>query len=146
MDLSGISNRAYAELAPFTWLQNRRQNGGRFFGTGRFRTPDGRARMVAVKAALPPALLPELPFRLNTGPIRDQWHTMTRTARSPRLSLHLAEPFVELHPADAAKLNIGSADLVHVTNPQGQAILRALMTTRVAVGEVWSCRGLVPLL
>ncbi len=34
------------------------------------------------------------PFRLNTGRIRDQWHMMTRTGKSARLSQHLAEPFL----------------------------------------------------
>ena len=38
---------------------------------------------------------------LNTGRIRDQWHTMTRSGRSPRLAAHLPEPFVDMHPADA---------------------------------------------
>ena len=41
------------------------------------------------------------PLRLNTGRVRDQWHTMTRTGKSPRLGAHLPEPFVEVHPADA---------------------------------------------
>jgi hypothetical protein len=41
------------------------------------------------------------PFVLNTGRIRDQWHTMTRTGLSPRLSAHIAEPFAEIHPDDA---------------------------------------------
>jgi anaerobic selenocysteine-containing dehydrogenase len=38
------------------------------------------------------------PFLLNTGRIRDQWHTMTRSGRSVRLLSHIAEPFVEIHP------------------------------------------------
>ncbi len=77
-------------------------------------------------------------FRLNTGRIRDQWHTMTRSAKSPRLSQHLAEPFVQINPADAARLGLGAADLVHVTNDHGQAILRALITDTVAAGEVFA--------
>ena len=28
------------------------------------------------------------PLRLNTGRVRDQWHTMTRTGKSPRLAAH----------------------------------------------------------
>ena len=38
------------------------------------------------------------PFRLNTGRIREQWHSLTRTALLPRLSAHLAEPFLEISP------------------------------------------------
>jgi assimilatory nitrate reductase catalytic subunit len=43
---------------------------------------------------------------LNTGRIRDQWHTMTRTGLTPRLLQHIGEPFAELHPIDAKKLQI----------------------------------------
>ena len=40
----------------------------------------------------------EFPLVLNTGRVRDQWHTMTRTARAPRLNAHTPEPFVQIHP------------------------------------------------
>lgn len=136
-DLKGISDADYAELAPFTWPQNARQKGGRFFGEGRFHTPDGRARMIPVTPRLPAPLAPG-EFRLNTGRIRDQWHTMTRTAKSARLSQHLAEPFLQIHPSDAASLGIGPAELVSATTPQGDAILRALVTEAVVPGQVFA--------
>jgi assimilatory nitrate reductase catalytic subunit len=136
-DLARISDRDYRDLAPFTWPQNARQRGGRFFGTGRFHTPDGRARMWPVTPRLPQAL-EKGQFRLNTGRIRDQWHTMTRSARSPRLSQHLAEPFLQIHPADATRLGLGPADLVHLDNAQGRALLRVLITQDVAEGEVFA--------
>jgi len=75
----------------------------RFFANGGFYTPDGKARFIAPE---PPALKEDtsaaFPLRLNTGRIRDQWHTMTRSGLSPRLATHLPEPFVEVHPDDAA--------------------------------------------
>lgn len=137
-ELKDVTSADYAVLEPFTWPQNVRQKGGRFFGAGRFHTADHRARMVPVTPRLPAPLQAEAPFRLNTGRIRDQWHTMTRTAKSPRLGQHLAEPFVELHPHDAAHLGIAPADLVRVENAQGQAILRALITEKAAPGEVFA--------
>lgn len=132
-DHAGITEAGYQALAPFTWPASPRKQGGRFFGDGRFHTPDGKARMVAVAA--PGAAEAALPFRLNTGRIRDQWHTMTRTAKSPRLSAHLAEPFLELHPVDAARLDLSPADLVEAENRLGRAILRVLVTDRVAPGH-----------
>ena len=137
-DQARITDAAYASLAPFTWPQNPRQRGGRFFGQGQFHTPDHKARMLPITAALPTPLTPDAPYRLNTGRIRDQWHTMTRTARSPRLSQHLAEPFLELHPQDAANLGLAPADLVTLSNPLGTATLRALITDRVAIGSVFA--------
>ena len=49
---------------------------------------------------------------------------MTRSGKSPRLSTHLAEPFLELNPDDAARLDLMPADLVALENPLGRAILR----------------------
>jgi assimilatory nitrate reductase catalytic subunit len=137
-DHAAITPTDYARLTPFTWPQNPRQRGGRFFGDGQFHTADGRARMLPIKPRPPQPLTSDLPFRLNTGRIRDQWHTMTRSAKSPRLSQHLAEPFVEIHPTDAARLGIRPADLVELTNPHGRALLRALITDTAAPGQLFA--------
>jgi assimilatory nitrate reductase catalytic subunit len=64
---------------------------------------------------------------LNTGRVRDQWHTMTRTGLSPRLSTHIAEPFVEVHPDDAARFGLEQGTLAKVTTTHGAAILRVLV-------------------
>jgi assimilatory nitrate reductase catalytic subunit len=133
-DHATLSDRGYATLQPFHWPLNPRRKGGRFFGDGRFHTPDGRARLIPVTASVPEALQ-DHPFRLNTGRIRDQWHTMTRTGLSPRLSQHLAEPFLEIHPKDARHLALGPASLAEVSNDYGRAILRVLITDRVAEGH-----------
>ncbi|MFT2520706.1 molybdopterin dinucleotide binding domain-containing protein, partial [Escherichia coli] len=70
-------------------------------------THDGKARFIAPEVpALRSETGPSRPLRLNTGRIRDQWHTMTRTGLSPRLGAHLPEPFVEIHPDDANKYAI----------------------------------------
>ncbi len=136
-DHAQISDASYASLAPFTWPQNPRQRGGRFFGTGHYHTPDGRARMWPITPQLPQPLEPGQ-FRLNTGRIRDQWHTMTRSGKSARLSQHLAEPFVQIHPTDAARLGLGPADLVQARTRHGGALLRALITDAVAPDEVFA--------
>ncbi|MGL4281920.1 MAG: molybdopterin dinucleotide binding domain-containing protein, partial [Albidovulum sp.] len=122
-------------LRPFLWPANPRRRGGRFFADGRFHTPDGKARMIPVVPRVPEPAHPEFPFRLNTGRIRDQWHTMTRTGLSPRLGNHLAEPFLEIHPEDAARLTLAPASLAEVTSPEGRAVLRILITDRVQPGH-----------
>ncbi len=137
--LAGISDAAYDALAPLRWPVSATRSGGRFFGDGRFFTPDGRARMLALTPR-PPATAtgPDYPFRLNTGRVRDHWHTMTRTGLSPRLSRHLGEPFVEVHPADAARLGLSPAGIALAESPQGSALLRVLVTDRVRPGEVFA--------
>ncbi|MFZ3582838.1 molybdopterin-dependent oxidoreductase [Loktanella sp. DJP18] len=137
--LTGLGTAGYTAMEPVRWPTTAQGQTTRFFADGQFFTPDGRARMVAVTARPPAARTgPRYPFRLNTGRIRDQWHTMTRTAKSPRLNQHLGEPFLEIHPADAAALGIAPATLVSVTSPTGTCILRALITDRVQPGQVFA--------
>ena len=136
---STISDQAFETLPPFQWPApaGSEDTESRFFAGGDFFHPDRRARFVAVRPDNADRTTEELPFVLNTGRIRDQWHTMTRTGRSVRLSSHLAEPFVEIHPADAAALFIEPADIVRVSNGQGQVLVRALITDAVSVGSVF---------
>ncbi|MBV2360612.1 molybdopterin-dependent oxidoreductase [Thalassococcus sp. CAU 1522] len=137
--LSDLSDAEYEALSPVRWPVTAARTGGRFFGDGRFFTPDGRARMLPLRSRAP-AQVPdaEHPFVLNTGRVRDHWHTMTRTALSPRLSAHLAEPFLELHPEDALALGLKSAELAEVTTTRGRAVLRVMVTDRVRKGEVFA--------
>ncbi|MEO9896867.1 MAG: molybdopterin-dependent oxidoreductase, partial [Paracoccaceae bacterium] len=137
--LSDLSDTEYDALQPTRWPVSNGKSGGRFFADGQFFHNDGKARLLPVTWK-PPASKqqPRFPYRLNTGRLRDQWHTMTRTALSPRLSSHLPEPFVEIHPTDAADLDIGSADLVRLRSPQGSTILRALITENVQPGQLFA--------
>jgi len=136
--LSGISDADYEAMAPTQWPVTRKKKGGRFYGDGQFHTPDGRGRMLAVSPRpFATETSPAYPFRLNTGRVRDHWHTMTRTAKTPRLSQHIAEPYVELHPEDAARYGVRAADLVEVASPCGRLIARALVTPRAQRGSVF---------
>jgi len=134
-----VQDAAYDAMHPFQWPAPKDQPpGGRLFADGGFFTGDRRARMVATPVRSPvEAPSDAWPLRLNTGRIRDQWHTMTRTGQVPRLFSHLAEPFAELHPADAEAAGIEAADLVTVRSRHGQVILRALITDRQQKGSVF---------
>ncbi len=136
---AGIGQAAYDALAPFQWPQ---PEGGRpattrFFAKGGYYHADGKARFVPVVPAETDRTSAAYPFTLNTGRIRDQWHTMTRTGKSARLSAHIAEPFAEIHPRDAMDIGVANADLVEVESPLGTAIVRALVTDRQARGSIF---------
>ncbi|MGB2408888.1 MAG: molybdopterin-dependent oxidoreductase, partial [Paracoccaceae bacterium] len=79
-DISGladISDQDYAEFTPQRWPITPARQGGRFFAEGQFFHPDGKAQILPVKWQPPAAqTTPRFPFRLNTGRLRDQWHTM----------------------------------------------------------------------
>jgi assimilatory nitrate reductase catalytic subunit len=141
-DISGLSSlddAGYDAFQPTRWPVTADRQGGRFFADGQFFTPDRKGRMLAVTARAPQSHVSEdYPFWLNTGRVRDQWHTMTRTGLSPRLSAHLAEPFLDIHPRDAKQLKVDAADLLRVTSPAGQSILRARITDTVQPGQVFA--------
>ncbi|MBO6901695.1 MAG: molybdopterin-dependent oxidoreductase [Rhizobiaceae bacterium] len=134
-----VSDADYRELRPFQWP---REDGAqpaqrRFFAKGGFFTGDGRARFVVPRPPRAAMADATFPLTLNTGRVRDHWHTMTRTGKSSRLSAHMAEPFAEIHPQDAARLSIGDADLVRVESRHGAAVVRALVTARQRPGSVF---------
>ena len=128
---AAMTNRAYDAMEPFRW-------GGTAFADGRFPTPDGKARLVPVRQMELPAPVAKFPLTLNTGRYRDQWHTMTRTGLSPRLSQHRREPLVEIHPKDAEELGIADGDLVQVSTPQGRSVFRALLGEGQRRGEIFT--------
>ncbi|MDA9207520.1 nitrate reductase [Octadecabacter sp.] len=137
--LKDITTDDYNAMAPTRWPVSASKQGGRFFADGQFFHADGKAKLLPVSHRAPAALpTPDAPFVLNTGRNRDQWHTMTRTALSPRLSAHLAEPYLDIHPSDAADLGITAADLITVSSDKGQSILRARITDAVRKGHVFA--------
>ncbi len=137
--LSDIEDASYDALSPTRWPTTSCKSNGRFFGDGQFFHSDGKARFIPVAHRPPQAATSEqYPFLLNTGRNRDQWHTMTRSGLSPRLSAHLAEPFVEVNPQDVSQLSLGTADLVEMCSPVGSGIFRLRSTDSVAPGQVFA--------
>ena len=134
-----IDAAGYDALIPFQWPQPAGEpSRKRLFADGRFYHPDGKARFVPITPPAPAPRDAAFPFTLNTGRVRDHWHTMTRTAKSARLSAHFAEPFCEIHPHDARTLGVADADLVTLASPSGHAVIvRALLTERQARGAVF---------
>jgi len=139
--LQSLSDQAFDELAPVLWpirlgdLQPQQ----RFFDEGGFYSNDRKARFVAPEI---PALRTETtagrPLRLNTGRIRDQWHTMTRSGISPRLGQHLPEPFVEVHPDDAIKFGVADDSFARVVTDYGQCILKVAVSERQQRGMLFA--------
>ncbi len=139
-DISGVDPKVYDGMAPFQWPRPQAGDAGttRFFADGRFYHADGKARFIVTALPEVDRTSADYPLTLNTGRIRDQWHTMTRTGKSARLTAHIAEPFAELHPRDAQALGIESADLVELESPHGKVLLRALISERQARGSVFA--------
>jgi len=140
--LADVSDEAYENLAPTRWPVPRgtSSEAKRLFGDGKgFATPDGRARFVPTPYR-PPAVAADdqWPLILNTGRVRDQWHTMTRTGRLPRLMAYEREPVLDVHPADAQRFGIAEGGLVSVESPHGATVLPARVSQDLRPGEVFA--------
>lgn len=142
-DISGLatlSNEDYQALPPTQWPVPQSTAGAsrRLFSDGHFATADGRARFVPVQAVMP-ALPPceTYPLIVNTGRVRDQWHTMTRTARAPRLLAHRAEPFIDVHPDNARELELENGSLAVLEGQHGRFVGRVTVHPGQRRGEVF---------
>jgi assimilatory nitrate reductase catalytic subunit len=137
--LASLGAEDYAEFAPRQWpAPLAGPNTKRLLADGRFPTSDGRARFIAVRQE-GTALVTDTarPLALNSGRLRDQWHTMTRTGHVARLSSHATEPVVDLHPTDAAAEKIADGDLVRLTSRYGFVRAKAKISTAQKPGQAF---------
>jgi assimilatory nitrate reductase catalytic subunit len=74
---------------------------------------------------------------LNTGRLRDQWHTMTRTGRVTQLQTHVPAPRLAIHPGDAAKRGLKNAGLARIDSADGSAVLRIVTDGGLRPGDVF---------
>lgn len=139
--LADINGNAYDALQPVQWPVSTQAGQGtaRLYADGRFYTPSGRARLIAVDPRYPHNAPDDAyPLALNTGRIRDQWHTMTRSAKTPRLTAHLDEPFVHVHPVDAASCRLESGDVARISSRWGEMLARVSVTGEQRPGSVFA--------
>ena len=141
-DISGLAdlgNEEYEALDPVQWpVSGVASDSSRLFTDGRFATSNGRARLIPITTRLP-ARNPNdaFPLVVNTGRVRDQWHTMTRTGRSKRLLAHRPEPFIEVHPDDIRAFSLTSGALATLTSAHGHFVGRVRSTLEQRPGEVF---------
>lgn len=81
---------------------------------------------------------PLYPLILNSGRIRDQWHTMTRTGYVPKLMQHIAEPFVEISAQDAARFAVQDGQLARLSSPRGVMVARVRVSSGQRDGELFA--------
>jgi anaerobic selenocysteine-containing dehydrogenase len=110
----------------------------RRFLDGRFPTPTGRAHFLP-RDHREPRELPdhEFPLVLTTGRLYSHWHTLTRTAKAAKLVHREPGPFVEVNPADAARLDLKEGELVQLSSRRGTVQLPARLRDGVAPGMVF---------
>ncbi|HWI22787.1 MAG TPA: molybdopterin-dependent oxidoreductase [Baekduia sp.] len=145
-DMSGLSHERLAQAGPLQWpipshgIEGIDHEGTeRLYTSRRFPTPNGRARFCATPHAEPAdAPSADFPLVLTTGRIANQWHTMTRTAKSKELMAAEPEPFLELSAADAEHAGVTDGERVQVRSRHGRAVLRARISEAVGQGTAFA--------
>jgi assimilatory nitrate reductase catalytic subunit len=137
--LVGLSRAAYEALEPVQWpVQADGRGTERLFTSGRFATSDGRACLIIPRDPGPAeATDAAFPLSLNTGRVRDHWHTLTRTGLAAELCRHAPEPYVDIHPADAAATGIVDGALTRVRTRLGEAVAVARLTDAQRPGDLF---------
>jgi assimilatory nitrate reductase catalytic subunit len=142
--LVGLKGEGYDALQPVRWpviagaepagIEQQLQ----VFADGRYYHGDGRARFVPTAPRMPVnAVDADFPLVLNTGRVRDHWHTMTRTGLSATLASHIAEPFVDLHAQDALISGVADGALARVSTRWGNLVARVKISGEMPRGTLF---------
>ncbi len=135
-DQHGMTNQRLAD-GPLRWPCPTSKHPGaeRRYARGKFLTESGRARFHT------PTYRPTdeytdaaYPLGLTTGRIASQWHTRTRTGKVEALNRQEPEPFVEMHPDDAAVYRVDDGDRIRLTSRRGSAVGKARVTDGIRQG------------
>jgi anaerobic selenocysteine-containing dehydrogenase len=143
-DISGIES--YAEIDRKRGIQwpmpaGQVANPGeerRLFEDGKFYHPDGKAKLWFDEPKKQPEPVDKnYPLLLLTGRgSSSQWHTGTRTNKSPVLcKLFSQQPYVEVSPSDARELGLEQNQWVVVESRRGQVSARAFISHVVQPGQ-----------
>ena len=139
--LSHLSEQQYNQLEPIQWPVTPLKPKGtaRLFEDRLFFTPSKKANFVVISPQLPQLHTPnnDFPLTLNTGRIRDQWHTMSRTGRSSTLLSHISQPFVSMHPDTATNTGLIDGDLVQVFTQRGSITVVAAVDTGMGEDQIF---------
>ncbi len=137
---SGVSHQRLQKEGPLQWPVPTVTDPGseRLYTDNHFPTDNGRSKFFPPLHKEPDEEPDETyPFVLTTGRLPTQWHTMTRTGKSAQLMKGNEEPFVEIHPADAAEQGIEDGQMIKVDSRRGTAVVQAIITDRVRQGTIF---------
>jgi ferredoxin-nitrate reductase len=142
IDVSGVSHELLKQNRSIQWPAPALENGFTHTQSGRqlledhqFYTPNKKAQIHAVddeNASEPTG--PDFPLVLTTGRIRDQWHTMTKTGRVAKLTKHIPQPFLQIHPHDAKERCLKDGQLATVHSRRGEVRVKVQISEDVRPG------------
>ncbi|KAA0542193.1 MULTISPECIES: nitrate reductase [Citrobacter] len=134
--LAELTHQQWDEMTPVRWPVSTGSSTLNFWQGWR---GNQRLRLVSVTPqGMKTACDALYPLVLNSGRIRDQWHTMTRTGTISRLMQHINEPLVEIAPEDAYRLKLNEGALCRVNSPRGVMVGRVTIHRGQRPGNVFT--------
>lgn len=140
-DLSGMTSERLMREKSIQWPCPAEDHPGtkRRYLDRRFPTASGRARFVAHGSTAPKeAVDGEFPLVLTTGRIYAHWHTLTRTGKSEKLLRRDSEPYLEVHPEDAARLGLAEDAVAAVQSRRGTVYLPVRISSSLRAGLLFA--------
>jgi anaerobic selenocysteine-containing dehydrogenase len=144
-DITGIQGYAHLDAEggiqwPYPDRNPPAERERRLFADGKFYHDDGKARLLFdAPMPMPEPCDEDFPFLLLTGRgSSSQWHTLSRTAKSDILQkLCPSQPYIEIHPNDAQRLDLIENDIVTVRSRRGEMKAQIYIAPTVRTGEVF---------
>jgi ferredoxin-nitrate reductase len=136
-DYAGVSHARLRREGPLQWPVPAPDHPGteRLYADGIFPAPGGRARFVPVEHDEPVEPIDtRFPLILTTGRVRDHWHTLTRTGKSPALMARTPEPVLEVNLRDAGRAGVQDGDFVEVVSRRGKAVAQCRVSAAIREG------------
>ena len=124
IDISGLSYDRLIKEGSFQWPVPHKTHKGtpRLFSDLKFHTEDQKAHFNATLNSHNQSekTSSEFPLILNTGRVRDQWHTRTKTGKVKRLLTHIPLPFLEINKVDAFLRQLKDGDIAVIESRRGK--------------------------
>ncbi len=141
IDISGLSYQKLKDNGSIQWPVPTPESEGtpRLFTDKKFYTANGKANFNVPTHTVNQSEQPteKFPLILNTGRIRDQWHTRTKTGKVKRLLTHIDGPYVEIHEDDAKSRGIEQGTIVTVENGRGSTRVKAVVHKDIRKGSIF---------
>ncbi|QCX01725.1 NAD(P)H-nitrite reductase [Aggregatimonas sangjinii] len=141
IDISGLNYERLKKEGSFQWPVPHKTHSGtpRLFTHHEFHTNDKKAHFNVPQSLYNSSEQTngDFPLILNTGRIRDQWHTRTKTGKVKRLLTHIPEPYLEMNKIDAFLRKLKEGDIAIIKSRRGQVQVKVRVNLDIREGVVF---------
>jgi ferredoxin-nitrate reductase len=141
IDISGLSYERLKNEGSFQWPVPHTTHKGtpRLFTDFEFHTNDKKAHFNTPQSMYNSSEQTnvEYPLILNTGRVRDQWHTRTKTGKVKRLLTHIPQPYLEINKIDAYLRKLKEGDIAVIKSRRGEVQVKVKVNLDIRDGVVF---------